>query len=47
MDKMNGVIIGILEDLLLSGKLSSFFVCKGIVFDLEMGLFWVDNEYIL
>ena len=46
MDKMNGVTIGTPEDLSLSGKLSSFFARKGIVFDLETGLFRVDNEYI-
>ena len=45
MDKMNGVTIGTPEDLSLSGKLSSFFARKGIVFDLETGLFRVDNEY--
>ena len=42
---MNGVTIGTPEDLSLSGKLSSFFARKGIVFDLETGLFRVDNEY--
>lgn len=45
MDKANGVTIGTPEDLSLSGKLSSFFARKGIVFDLETGLFRVDNEY--
>ena len=45
MDKMNGVTIGTPEDLSLSGKLSSFFARKGIVFDLETGLCRVDNEY--
>ena len=45
MDKMNRVTIGTPEDLSLSGKLSSFFARKGIVFDLETGLFRVDNEY--
>lgn len=45
MDKANGVTIGTPEDLSLSGKLSNFFARKGIVFDLETGLFRVDNEY--
>lgn len=45
MDKANGVTIGTPEDLSLNGSLSSFFARKGIVFDLETGLFRVDNEY--
>ena len=45
MDKMNGVTIGTPEDLSLNGNLSKFFARKGIVFDLETGLFRVDNEY--
>ena len=45
MDKANGVTIGTPEDLALNGSLSSFFARKGIVFDLETGLFRVDNEY--
>ena len=45
MDKMNGVTIGTPEDLSLDGTLSSFFARKGIVFDLETGLFRVNNEY--
>ena len=45
MDKMNGVTIGTPEDLSLNGNLSNFFARKGIVFDLETGLFRVDNEY--
>lgn len=45
MDKVNGVTIGTPEDLSLSGTLSNFFARKGIVFDLETGLFRVDNEY--
>ena len=45
MDKVNGVTIGTPEDLSLNGALSSFFARKGIVFDLETGLFRVDNEY--
>lgn len=45
MDKANGVTIGTPEDLSLNGSLSNFFARKGIVFDLETGLFRVDNEY--
>lgn len=45
MDKVNGVTIGTPEDLSLNGSLGSFFARKGIVFDLETGLFRVDNEY--
>ena len=45
MDKMNGVTIGTPEDLSLDGTLSGFFARKGIVFDLETGLFRVNNEY--
>lgn len=45
MDKVNGVTIGTPEDLALDGSLSGFFARKGIVFDLETGLFRVDNEY--
>lgn len=44
MDKVNGVIIGTPEDLSLDGSLSNFFARKGIIFDLETGLFRVDNE---
>ena len=46
MDKMKGVIIGTPEDLSLNGSLSAFFAHKGIIFDIETGLFRVDNEYI-
>ena len=46
MDKMNGVINGTPEDLSLNGSLSTFFAHKGIIFDIETGLFRVDNEYI-
>ena len=41
----NGVTIGTPEDLSLDGTLSGFFARKGIVFDLETGLFRVNNEY--
>lgn len=45
MDKVNGVTIGTPEDLSLNGSLSCFFARKGIVFDLETGLFRVNNQY--
>lgn len=45
MDKANGVTIGTPEDLSLNGSLSHFFARKGITFDLETGLFRVDNAY--
>jgi len=45
MDKVNGVTIGTPEDLSLDGTLSCFFARKGITFDLETGLFRVNNEY--
>lgn len=45
MDKVNGVTIGTPEDLSLNGSLSRFFARKGILFDLETGLFRVDNAY--
>lgn len=45
MDKNNGLTIGTPEDLSLDGSLSLFFARKGIVFDLETGLFRVENEY--
>lgn len=45
MDRTNGVTIGTPEDLSLNGSLSRFFARKGIVFDLETGLFRVDNTH--
>lgn len=45
MDKANGVTIGTPEDLALNGSLGGFFARKGIAFDMETGLFRVDNEY--
>lgn len=45
MDKLNGVTIGTPEDLSLDGSLSCFFARKGIVFDLDTGLFRVNTEY--
>lgn len=45
MDKVNGLSIGTPEDLSLSGNLSHFFARKGIVFDMETGLFRIENEY--
>ena len=45
IDKQSSVTIGTPEDLSLSGKLSSFFARKGIIFDEESGLFRVENAY--
>lgn len=45
MDKVNGVITGTPEDLSLNNSLRTFFARKGIVFDVETGLFRIDNEY--
>lgn len=45
MDKANGISTGTPEDLALSGHLSGFFARKGIVFDMETGLFRIDNQY--
>lgn len=43
MDKERGVTVGTPEDLSLDGSLSTFFARKGITFDIETGLFRVDN----
>lgn len=45
MDKVSGVTIGTPEDLSIDGCLSNFFSRKGIVFDMETGLFRIDNEF--
>lgn len=45
MDKVNGINTGTPEDLALSGHLSGFFARKGILFDMETGLFRIDNQY--
>ncbi|MCD8136273.1 MAG: ABC transporter ATP-binding protein [Parabacteroides gordonii] len=45
MDREKGISTGIPEDLALSGYLSGFFARKGIVFDMETGLFRIDNRY--
>lgn len=45
MDKTKGISTGTPEDLALSGHLSSFFSRDGIVFDMETGLFRIDNRY--
>ncbi|NDV81996.1 ABC transporter ATP-binding protein [Bacteroides sp. 51] len=45
MDKTHGLTVGTPEDLSLSGDLSTFFARKGITFDMETGLFRVDNAY--
>lgn len=45
IDKHSSVTIGTPEDLSLSGKLSSFFARKGIIFDQESGLFRIENSF--
>lgn len=45
MDKTNGITTGTPEDLALQGHLSHFFARKGIVFDMESGLFRIANHY--
>lgn len=45
MDKQKGISTGTPEDLALSGHLSSFFARKGILFDMETGLFRINNQY--
>jgi len=45
MDGETGVISGTPEDLAIDGSLSHFFSRKGIVFDMESGLFRIDNEF--
>ena len=45
MDKQHGITIGTPEDLALEGHLSNFFARKGIVFDMETGLFRIENQY--
>jgi iron complex transport system ATP-binding protein len=43
MDKAHGVTVGTPEDLSLNGSLDHAFARKGISFDMETGLFRVDN----
>jgi iron complex transport system ATP-binding protein len=45
IDKNAQIHTGTPEDLALTGVLSNFFAQKGIVFDLETGLFRVENPY--
>lgn len=45
MDRETGVTSGTPEDLAINGSLSHFFSRKGIVFDMESGLFRIDNEF--
>lgn len=45
MDREKGISTGTPEDLALSGSLSGFFARKGIIFDMETGLFRIDNQY--
>lgn len=44
MARDKGIKIGTPEDLSLNGDLSNFFARKGITFDVESGLFKVENE---
>ena len=44
MDREKGVMTGTPEDLALEGRLGGFFIRKGITFDLESGLFRIENE---
>lgn len=45
MDKAHGLTVGTPEDLSLNGNLSASFARGGITFDMETGLFRVDNTY--
>lgn len=45
LDKEHGLTVGAPEDLSLNGNLSAAFACRGISFDMETGLFRVNNEY--
>lgn len=45
MDRQQGVLMGTPEDLSLDGSLSRFFFRKGIAFDMETGLFRVENDF--
>ncbi|WP_165043628.1 ABC transporter ATP-binding protein [Dysgonomonas sp. ZJ709] len=45
IDQYSSVNIGTPEDLSLNGQLSSFFERKGITFDMETGLFRIENTY--
>ncbi|MFI3320828.1 MAG: ABC transporter ATP-binding protein [Rikenellaceae bacterium] len=44
MDGANGINVGTSEDLALNGSLSRFFERKGIQFNRETGLFYVENS---
>ena len=45
MDKQNGVVTGMPEDLSIEGSLNGFFKRKGVTFDSATGLFRIDNSY--
>lgn len=45
MDKQNGVVTGMPEDLAIEGSLNGFFKRKGVAFDSATGLFRIDNSY--
>ncbi|MBD5321581.1 MAG: ABC transporter ATP-binding protein [Bacteroides sp.] len=44
IDKERGVEIGTPEDLALSGELGAYFKREGVAFDIETGLFRIDNR---
>lgn len=44
LDKIQGVEIGIPEDLALNGALGRYFEREGVVFDIGTGLFRIDNQ---
>ena len=44
IDKVRGVEIGTPEDLALSGELGEYFKREGVAFDIETGLFRIDNR---
>lgn len=45
IDKSHGVRIGTPEDLALSGELGLYFERDGVAFDMETGLFRIDNRF--
>ncbi len=44
IDKPHGVTVGTPEDLALSGDLERYFIREGILFDMESGIFRIDNK---
>jgi len=45
MDKEKGIQNGTPEDMALNGRLSSFITREGIIFDMDSGLFRINNQY--